>query len=64
MRVLLRRLAIAILRSELSEREAHARKLATEAYKGASGQGGRRGRAWWDGYANAVRALRDDRWAL
>lgn len=63
MHVLLRRVALWILRSELAEREAHARKLAHEAYVG-KGEGGRRGRAWWDGYANGVRATRDSRRAM
>ena len=44
----IRRLAIAALRLELTEREAAARKLADQAYQGRGGPG-RRGRAWWDG---------------
>ena len=55
----IRRLAIAALRSELTEREEAARrKLADQAYQGKGGAG-RRGRAWWDGYAHAIRALRE-----
>lgn len=63
MPLILRRLGALLLQSELAEREAHARKLATEAYQGAK-QPGKRGRVWWDGYANAIRAVREERHQL
>ncbi len=52
---LARRLAIRLLRAELDAREAAARKLAAGAYQ--EGGAGRRGRAWWDGYAHGVAAI-------
>ena len=64
MHALLRRLAIRILSAELEEREANARKLAEEAYRDRSSRQGRAGRAWWDGYAHGVRALREEDGAM
>ena len=55
-------LALRLLQHELEEREASARKLAHEAY--AARRQGRAGRAWWDGYAHAIKALRDEERSL
>lgn len=64
MHALLRRLAIRILRDELEEREVAARRLAEGAYHDRSNRQGRAGRAWWDGYAHGVRAVREEDGAL
>lgn len=50
-----RRLALRWLRPELVQRERNARTLATKAY--AADNHGKRGRAWWDGRANALERL-------
>ena len=57
MAAVLRRVALRILQHELEEREEAARLLADEAYQD-RGRAGKRGRAWWDGYAHATRAIR------
>lgn len=64
MQVILRRIALWILRDELIERQEKARRLSIEGYETGPRAGGKRGRIWWDGYTHALRAIRESRRAL